>query len=78
MKKFQAYVLVQTTADKTINVATSILEVDSVKTVNIVTGPYDVIVLMEGDDPQIIGRIIMEKIRLIPGIVETLTCVVIG
>jgi DNA-binding Lrp family transcriptional regulator len=42
-----------------------------------VTGPYDIIVLIEAQDLQTIGTIVTEKIRLISGVTRTLTCVVV-
>lgn len=40
-------------------------------------GPYDAVALIEGGDVKTVGHIVTWDIQSIPGIVETLTCLVI-
>lgn len=74
----QAYILIQTEVGKARDVATAISEVPGVVRVNAVTGPYDVIVLTESTSVDELGRMIVSKIPLIPGITRTLTCSVVN
>jgi DNA-binding Lrp family transcriptional regulator len=49
-----------------------------VKSAVVVTGPYDVIALIEAPDLQALGRVITEKIQTIEGVERTLTSLVTG
>ena len=40
-----------------------------------VTGPYDVIVLIEGDDLDVLATFVAQKIQAISGVQRTTTCV---
>lgn len=74
----QAYILIQTEVGKARDVATAIGEVPGVVQVNAVTGPYDVIVLTESTNVDELGRMIVSKVQLVPGITRTLTCSVVN
>ena len=77
-QKSQAYLLIETNVSKTLPLEKALIKIKGVKTVSTVTGPFDIIILLEADSPEQIGQIILKKIRLLPGIVRTLTCVVVG
>jgi DNA-binding Lrp family transcriptional regulator len=49
-----------------------------VKSAVVVTGPYDVIALIEAPDLQALGRVITERIQTIEGVERTLTSLVTG
>ncbi|HCR72075.1 MAG TPA: AsnC family transcriptional regulator, partial [Anaerolineae bacterium] len=68
----KTYVLLETEVEKTKAVVTSIKALKEVKTVNIITGPFDVIVYFEAEDSQIIGTLIIEKLRPLDGVKRTL------
>jgi DNA-binding Lrp family transcriptional regulator len=74
----QAYILVQTEVGKARDVATAISEVPGVVRVDAVTGPYDVVVLTESDNVDELGRMIVSRVQLVPGITRTLTCSVVN
>jgi hypothetical protein len=40
-------------------------------------GPYDAVAVVEGDDVNQIGHIIVSSIQPIPGVLETITCLVL-
>jgi DNA-binding Lrp family transcriptional regulator len=42
--------------------------------VDTVTGPYDVIVQLEADDLDLLGKCITEEIQQVPGVQRTTTC----
>ena len=48
-----------------------------VKSVDTVTGPYDVIAILEGDTLNEIGDIVTGHIHPIAGITRTVTCLVV-
>jgi DNA-binding Lrp family transcriptional regulator len=74
----QAYILVQTEVGKARDVATAISEVPGVVRVDAVTGPYDVVVLTESENVDELGRMIVSRVQLVPGITRTLTCSVVN
>ena len=73
----QAYILIQTEVGKARDVAAAIAEVDGIVRVDAVTGPYDVIVLSEARNVDDLGKMIVSKVQLVPGITRTLTCSVV-
>ena len=73
----QAYILIQTEVGKARDVATAIQELAGVVRVDAVTGPYDVVVLTEARSVDELGKLIVSKVQLVPGITRTLTCSVV-
>ena len=73
----QAYILIQTEVGKARDVAIAIREVPGVVRVDAVVGPYDVIVLAESRGVDELGKMIVSKVQLVPGITRTLTCSVV-
>jgi DNA-binding Lrp family transcriptional regulator len=73
----QAYILIQTEVGKARDVAVAIRDITGVARVDAVTGPYDVIVLTEARSVDELGKMIVSKVQLIPGITRTLTCSVV-
>jgi DNA-binding Lrp family transcriptional regulator len=74
----QAYVLIQTEVGKAATVVESIREIPGVAVAEDVTGPYDVIVKAEAATMDELGRLVVAKIQLVPGITRTLTCPVVN
>lgn len=72
----QAYVLVQVDVTVGRTAGQDIASVPGVQLAHIVTGPYDVIVRVEADTMDGLGKLIGE-IQRIPGVTRTLTCPVI-
>lgn len=73
----QAYILIQTEVGKARDVAAAIRDVQGVVRVDAVTGPYDVVVLTESRTVDELGKMIVSKIQLVPGITRTVTCSVV-
>jgi DNA-binding Lrp family transcriptional regulator len=48
----------------------------AVKSAENVTGPFDVIAVVEVDDTATLGKLLISEIESIKGITDTLTCVV--
>jgi DNA-binding Lrp family transcriptional regulator len=73
----QAYILVQTEVGKAAEVASAIATISGVTQADDVTGPYDVIVRAESDNVDDLGKLVVAKIQLVPGITRTLTCPIV-
>ena len=72
-----AYVLIRTEADKTKNAFETLTKLKGVKTVHTVTGPFDIILLVEAKTLHDLGDVILTKIRGVDGISRTMTCVTV-
>jgi DNA-binding Lrp family transcriptional regulator len=72
-----AYIFIETTQGKARAIAQEIARIPGVKTAHTVTGPYDVVTYVETDSISVLGDFIVTKIQAIPGVLRTLTNVVI-
>jgi DNA-binding Lrp family transcriptional regulator len=70
----KAFVLIETAVGRNKEVATTLEQLKGVKSVDIVTGPYDIIAIIEGAGLNDIGDLVTGKIHPIPGISRTVTC----
>ena len=73
----QAYILIQTEVGRARDVAGAIADIPGVVRVDAVTGPYDVVVLTEAHNVDELGKMIVSRVQLVPGITRTLTCSVV-
>jgi len=73
----KAFVLIETTVGRNKEVATALEKLAGVKSVDIVTGPYDIIAIIEGGSLNDIGDIVTGKIHPVAGISRTVTCLAI-
>ncbi|WBB81979.1 MULTISPECIES: Lrp/AsnC ligand binding domain-containing protein [Micromonospora] len=73
----QAYILIQTEVGRARDVAGVIADLAGVVRVDAVTGPYDVVVLTEANTVDELGKLIVSKVQMVPGITRTLTCSVV-
>lgn len=74
----KAYLLIETAVGKTRDVAGMLREIDGINIVDVVTGPYDIIAVIEGDDMAVVGNVVTERIHTVSGVVRTVTCVAVG
>ena len=70
----RAFVLIEAEAGKSLKVVAALKGIEGVTTANQVTGPYDVIAVIDRDNLEEIGSVIAEKIQSIPGISRTVSC----
>ena len=70
----RAFVLIETAVGKTKEVVAKIRPLEGVKSVDPVTGPYDVIAIIEAESLNDIGDLVTGKIHPISGISRTVTC----
>ena len=73
----KAYVLIETAVGRTKEVATAIEKLGGVKSVDPVTGPYDIIAIVEAESLNDIGDVVTRMIHPIVGISRTVTCLAI-
>ncbi|MBI4200718.1 MAG: Lrp/AsnC ligand binding domain-containing protein [Chloroflexi bacterium] len=74
----KAFVLIETAVGKTREVVSSLERIDGVLSVDVVTGPYDIITVMEAADLGSIGDMVTGKVHTIAGIQRTVTCLAVG
>ena len=72
-----AYVFIECTAGAARDVAKEVSKIPGVARANATTGPYDVIVLVEAKDINVLGDFIVTKIQGLPGVLRTQTNVVV-
>lgn len=78
----RGYVLIESEVGKAKLVRSSIRDFsyEGARVVNVdtVTGPFDVIVLLEADDLDVLGNAITEVIQQEPGVQKTTTCLAVN
>ena len=73
----KAFVLMETTVGRNKDVVAAVSKLKGVASVDAVTGPYDVIAIIEGENLNEIGELVTGKIQSIDGISRTVTCLAI-
>ena len=73
----KAFVLVETAVGKNKDVVSTLDKMKGVKSVDTVTGPYDIIAVVEAETLNEIGDIITSKIHSVDGISRTVTCLAV-
>ena len=74
----RAYLLVETTVGKTREVARTMTGLQGIESVDVVTGPYDIIAVINASDMTVVGNLVTSHIHNVPGVVRTVTCVAVG
>ena len=69
-----AYILNQLDVGKSAAVSSGVAAIPGVISAEEVTGPYDVIVKVESESLDTLGRNVVSRIQLVEGITRTLTC----
>ena len=77
MDVVHAYILIQTSVGQSVDVAGAIRGVEGVTRVDAVTGPYDVVAMVEARSVDDLGKLVLSQIQMIPNITRTLTCPII-
>ena len=73
----KAFILIETEVGKTRDVVSKIGQLGGVKSVDPVTGPYDIIAIVEAESLNDIGDLVTGRIHPIGGITRTVTCLAI-
>ena len=70
----KAYILIETAVGKTSDVTNALNSLDDIVNVDAVTGPYDIIAIVNSTDLTTVGDLVTSDIHTITGIVRTVTC----
>jgi DNA-binding Lrp family transcriptional regulator len=73
----KAFVLIETEVGKTKDVVAALQKLKGVVSVDTVTGPYDIIAILQGESLNDIGNLVTGKIHPVSGISRTVTCLAI-
>ena len=73
-----AYILIQADVGTAAEVARQTAEIDSVISAEPAMGPYDVIARAQADTVDDLGRVVVERVQMIPGVERTLLCPVVN
>ncbi len=73
----KAFILIETAVGKSKDVVSGLGKLEGIKSVDTVTGPYDIIAIVEGETLNDIGDLVTGKIHPISGISRTVTCLAI-
>ncbi|MCS7083558.1 MAG: Lrp/AsnC ligand binding domain-containing protein [Aquificaceae bacterium] len=73
----KAYILIKADPREIPSIMLALSTFDGVKTADVVTGPYDIIVFAELKNQDELGRLVITKIHALEGVREALTCVVV-
>jgi DNA-binding Lrp family transcriptional regulator len=73
----KAFVLIETAVGRTREVAAALKQLGGVTSVDSVTGPFDIIAILQGETLNDIGDTVTGKIHPISGISRTVTCLAI-
>ena len=74
----KAYILIETRAGTLLDVSDTLSSLPGIEMVDTITGPYDVIAMVEVSDLYAVGQIVNGEIHGINGVVRTMICVVIN
>ncbi len=74
----KAYVLIETSVGKSRDVANELRSLRGVQAADNVTGPYDVIAVVEAADLTAVGALLASRIHTLNGTVRTVTCLSVG
>ena len=74
----RAFILIETAVGKTRDVVAILSELEGVQSADVVTGPYDIIAVLESSNMNSIGDLLTGNVHSIPGVARTVTCVAVG
>lgn len=73
----RAYILINTQIGQTQRVVEELKRISEVKKIDIIMGPYDIIVEIEVPNYEDLSNILLNQIQNIPAINHTMTCPVV-
>ena len=73
----QAYVLITAAIGKVRQVSKELEGLRGVRTVHVVTGPYDLVVFVEAKDLSTMTNTVVEGIHKIKGVIDTNTAIIV-
>ena len=76
-EKARAYVLIEADPAHIQYIIEELAKVENVRSADVVTGIYDIIVFVEGENQNEIGRVVIRDINPIKGVKKATTCMVV-
>ncbi len=73
----RAYVLIEVEAGQIEEVIAALRSLPGIRAADVVTGPYDIIAMIDLPEQRLIGRLVMDTIHGIAGLKRTITCLAI-
>jgi len=73
----KAYVLINTSPGRALEVAQRLQGEPGISAANAITGEYDVIAVCEAADVNAVGQLIVDTIQRVEGVFKTITCLVV-
>jgi DNA-binding Lrp family transcriptional regulator len=70
----KAFILIETAAGRNKEILNNIRQLKGVTSIDYVTGPYDIIAIIEAENLNEIGDLVTKEIHPISGIVRTTPC----
>lgn len=74
----KAYILIEVAVGTTAEVAGKLRALSGVLEVESLSGPYDIVAVITGQDLTAVGELVTGDIHSVPGIKRTITCLCIG
>jgi DNA-binding Lrp family transcriptional regulator len=74
----RAYVLITAEVGKAATVVEALRQLPGVRQADAVTGPYDVVAVLEGADTNAIGRLVLDQLHGLADLTNTLTLIAVG
>lgn len=73
----KAYVMIHVRVGSLPEVVRNIRRLEGVQEANMTFGPYDVVAVIQANDPGHLGSLLASQIHPIPGILDTVTCLIV-
>ena len=73
----KAYILIKIRTGEVKDVIRSLKKVEGVIEAHMTFGPYDVVATVQTSDINHLGHLVASEIQPIPGILDTLTCMIV-
>ena len=74
----KAYILIETAVGESNSVVDALRLISGMHSLDPVTGPYDIIAVINAPDLTTVGDLVTAQIHVIDGIVRTITCLSMG
>ena len=70
----RAYVLIEVAVGRIKEVAEYLQRVEGIQSADVITGPYDVVAVIDAPDMATMGRLVEREIHILNGVLRTVTC----
>lgn len=81
-ERVRAYVLIETSAGKAKSVKKALSQIKGGPSTMVqldgITGPYDLIAVVEGPSLDAVGRLVTDEIGIVDGVTRTTTCLAVA